>query len=228
MKLSREMVAFCDRLGHQFSRPELLVQALTHASMSSGVRGHNQRMEFVGDRVLNLVIAEALYQEDETASEGTLAPRYNALVRKEACAEIARAIDLGAVLRLGRSEMQSGGRRKDALLADALEAVIAAIYLDAGLEPARDLVLRLWGARIGAAETHVSNAKSELQEWAQARGMPPPRYIEVSRDGPPHAPQFTIEATLEDGRSARAQAGSKRNADQAAAAELYKKVTAHD
>lgn len=224
MKLSRELADFCDRIGHRFAKPDLLIQAITHASMSSGVRGHNQRLEFVGDRVLNLVIAEALFQDDPTASEGTLAPRYNALVRKETCAEIARAIDLGAVLKLGRSEMQSGGRRKDALLGDATEAVIAAIYFDAGLEAARAFVLTHWGARIKAADSHVSNSKSELQEWAQGRAMATPIYSEVSREGPPHAPQFVIEVALQDGRSAQARAGSKRAAEQAAAAALFQKV----
>jgi ribonuclease-3 len=161
MKISRELEAFAARLGHRFADPALLVQAVTHPSMAAGTGGHNQRLEFLGDRVLNLLIAEALFKADVQAAEGTLAPRYNALVRKETCAEIARGLDLGAVLKLGRSEMQSGGRRKDALVADALEAVLAAVYLDAGLDAARDIVLRLWGDRIVKAETHVSNAKSE-------------------------------------------------------------------
>ena len=226
MKLSKDLSEFCDRIGHRFATPDLLIQAITHASMSSGVRGHNQRLEFVGDRVLNLVIAEALFKDDPTASEGTLAPRYNALVRKETCAEIARAMDLGAVLKLGRSEMQSGGRRKDALLADALEAVIAAIYFDAGLEAARAIVLTHWGDRVKTAEAHVSNSKSALQEWAQGLGMVTPVYTEVSREGPPHAPQFVIEVTLSDGRAATARAGSKRAAEQAAAAALFQKVNA--
>ncbi len=228
MKLGRELDGFCRRLGHRFANPDLLIQALTHPSMSSAARGHNQRLEFLGDRVLNLTIAEALYREDTSASEGTLAPRYNALVRKETCAEIAREIDLGEVLKLGRSEMQSGGRRKDALLGDALEAVIAAIYLDAGPDVAREVVLRLWGDRIGKAETHVNNAKSDLQEWAQARGLPTPRYVEMSREGPPHAPQFRIAAILEDGRRAEAEGGNKRQAEQQAAATLLQQVMTDD
>ncbi len=217
MKLSRELTAFAGRLGHDFADPWLLLHALTHASTAPGRGGDNQRLEFLGDRVLNLVIAEALFAADESASEGMLAPRYNALVRKETCAEIARTLELGEVLKLGRSEMQSGGRRKDALLGDAMEAVIAAVYLDAGLEKARALVLRHWGSRIEAAETHVQNAKSDLQEWAQARGLPVPRYIEIAREGPPHAPVFTVEARLEDGRAARATGTSKRVAEQSAA-----------
>ncbi|KPP90568.1 MAG: ribonuclease III Rnc [Rhodobacteraceae bacterium HLUCCA08] len=224
MKLSAELRDFAGRLGHDFARPDLLVRALTHPSMG-GTRGDNQRLEFLGDRVLGLVLAEALYQADAEAAEGQLAPRYNALVRKETCAEVARQIDLGAVLKLGRSEMKSGGRRKMALLGDAMEAVIAAVYLDAGFAAARDMVLRLWGPRIDAVDADARDAKTALQEWAQARGAPPPAYVEVARTGPDHAPQFTIEVRLQDGRSARAEAGSKRAAEQAAAAALLAEVS---
>src|SRR6056297_3809604 len=127
MKLSGELKAFQTRLGHEFTDPALLVRAVTHSSMSSPTRDDNQRLEFLGDRVLGLVMAEALLEHDRGASEGQLAPRFNALVRKETCAEVAREIDIGAVLKLGRSEMLSGGRRKMALLGDAMEAVIAAV-----------------------------------------------------------------------------------------------------
>ena len=145
MKLSAELRAFATGIGHDFRNPELLIRAVTHASMSSVTRSDNQRLEFLGDRVLGLVMAEALLSADGKASEGQLAPRFNALVRKEACADVAREIGIGAVMKLGRSEMMSGGRRKEALLGDAMEALIAAVYLDAGFEAARALVLRLWG-----------------------------------------------------------------------------------
>jgi ribonuclease III len=144
--------------------------AVTHASLGSPNRPDNQRLEFLGDRVLGLVMAEALLAADPDAREGQLAPRYNALVRKETCAEVARELGLGDVLRLGRSEMLSGGRRKEALLGDAMEAVIAAVHLDAGFEAARELVLRLWGARVARAETTPRDAKTALQEFVQARG----------------------------------------------------------
>ena len=121
MKLSGELTALCDRIGYRFSDPELLVRAMTHASVGSPTRPDNERLEFLGDRVLGLVMAEAVLDADGVASEGQLAPRYNALVRREMCAEVARDIDLGAALRLGRSEMMSGGRKKDALIANALE-----------------------------------------------------------------------------------------------------------
>jgi len=214
------MAAFQARLGHEFSDPALLVRALTHSSMSSPNRDDNQRLEFLGDRVLGLVMAEALLAHDGAATEGQLAPRFNALVRKEACADVAREVDLGTVLKLGRSEMLSGGRRKLALLGDAMEAVIAAVYVDAGFEAARAMVLRLWGGRIGAVKEDARDAKTALQEWAQARGLPPPDYGETARSGPDHAPVFTIEARLESGEQASATAGSKRQAEQAAARAL--------
>jgi len=220
MKLSGDLKAFEARLGHRFSRPELLIRALTHASMSGPGRDDNQRLEFLGDRVLGLVMAEAMLERDRDAAEGQLAPRFNALVRKETCAEVAREIDLGAVLKLGRSEMLSGGRRKQALLGDAMEAVIAAVYRDAGFAAARAVVLGLWGARIDTVEHDARDPKTSLQEWAQARGLPPPDYLEIARSGPDHAPEFTIEARLGDGRSTRATAGSKRQAEQAAARAL--------
>jgi ribonuclease-3 len=223
MKLSAELAAFSKRLGHEFGQVELLVRALTHPSISSPNRSNNQRLEFLGDRVLGLVMAEALFSKDKTAAEGVLAPRYNALVRKETCAEVAKAIDLGEVLKLGRSEQKSGGRRKEALLADALEAVIAAVYLDAGFEPAREVVLRLWGSRIDQVEDDARDAKTSLQEWAQARGQKPPVYTEVGRDGPDQ-PTFTIQVALASGETAQATAGSKRLAEQAAAKTLLTKV----
>ncbi len=220
MKPSADLQAFGARLGHEFRRPELLVRALTHASISGPSRPDNQRLEFLGDRVLGLVMAEALLAADKGATEGQLAPRFNALVRKETCADIAREIDLGSVLKLGRSEMMSGGRRKEALLADAMEAVIAAVYVDAGFDAARAVVLRLWGGRIRSVEADARDAKTALQEWAQARGLAPPSYAEVAREGPDHAPVFTIEARLSNGACARATAGAKRQAEQTAARKL--------
>ncbi|WP_371225489.1 ribonuclease III [Roseovarius sp. 2305UL8-3] len=226
MKLSAELSGFQARLGHVFTQPRLLVRAVTHASMSSPTRADNQRLEFLGDRVLGLVMAEALLELDPDATEGQLAPRFNALVRKETCAEVAREIDLGAVLKLGRSEMMSGGRRKQALLGDAMEAVIAAVYRDAGFEVARDMILRLWGTRVSSVKDDARDAKTSLQEWAQARGLQPPSYVETARSGPDHAPQFTIEARLDNGASVTATAGSKRLAEQAAARALLEQLDA--
>ncbi len=226
MKLSATSLAFAKRLGHDFAQPELLHRALTHSSLSSATRADNQRLEFLGDRVLGLVIAEALLADDLEAVEGQLAPRLNALVRKETCAEVASEIDLGAALMLGRSETLSGGRRKNTLLGDAMEAVIAAVFIDSGYEKSRDLILRLWGERISKAEESAVDPKSSLQEWAQARKMPPPEYIEIERSGPDHAPVFVIEARLQNGKKSRATATSKRAAQQAAATALLNELEA--
>ena len=224
MKLSRELTEFCARLGHEFARPELITRALTHSSLSSATRPDNQRLEFLGDRVLGLVMAEAVLEHDAEAKEGTLAPRFNALVRKETCADVAREIELGAVLRLGKSEMSTGGRRKTALLGDAMEAVIAAVYMDAGFEAARAVVLRLWGGRVAGVAEDARDAKTALQEWAQARGMAPPVYSEVARSGPDHAPVFRVAAELSDGTLAEAEGRVKRQAEQAAARALLDRL----
>ncbi|MEM9320377.1 MAG: ribonuclease III [Pseudomonadota bacterium] len=224
MNLSADLRAFSGRLGHEFASPELLHRALTHGSMSSPTRPDNQRLEFLGDRVLGLVIAEAVLARDPDATEGHLAPRLNALVRKETCAEVARSIDLGAVLKLGKSEQMSGGRRKQALLGDAMEAVIAAIYLDAGYATARAVVLRLWGARVDTVKDDARDAKTALQEWAQARGQRPPRYRELGRTGPDHSPVFVIEVALDSGETARAEARAKRAAEQEAAKALLQRL----
>ena len=227
MKISAELRAFSDRLGHEFSRPELLQRALTHGSISTATRPDNQRLEFLGDRVLGLTIAEALFKTDRAATEGQLAPRYNALVKGETCAAIAREIGLGDVLKLGRSEMLSGGRRKEALLADAMEAVLAAIYLDAGLEAARTVILRLWAERLKNVDQDARDAKTALQEWAQANGMTPPRYVQTARTGPDHAPEFEITVRLDDGREAVATGkGTKRSIEQAAAQALLDRIEA--
>jgi ribonuclease-3 len=224
VKLSKELISFSERIGHSFSRPEVLVRAVTHASRSSPTRPDNQRLEFLGDRVLGLVMAEALLEADPRASEGQLAPRFNALVRKETCAEVAREVGVGEVLKLGRSETMSGGRRKEALLGDGMEAVIAAVYRDGGFEAAKNVVLNLWGDRIREVDHDARDPKTSLQEWAQARRMPPPAYIEVSRRGPDHEPVFRIRVELDSGEFAESDGRNKRLAEQAAAKALLESV----
>ena len=220
MKKSESIRFFEQRLGYEFSDVSLLIEALTHSSIASESRKDNQRLEFLGDRVLGLVMAEALLEIDQFASEGTLAPRFNALVRKEACAEVARHIDLGGVLKIGRSEMLSGGRRKDALLGDGMEAVIAAIYKDGGFEVAKRTITELWGDRIKNVKGDARDAKTMLQEWAQARGQNPPKYEIMSQSGPDHAPEFLVKVLLDSGETADSTAGSKRQAEQMAAKSL--------
>lgn len=215
---------FSERLGHRFKDEGLLRQALTHASSASKKDHDNQRLEFLGDRVLGLVIAQALFEVDPKAREGQLAPRFNALVRKEACADVAEEIDLGEALMLGRSEMRSGGRRKVALLGDAMEAVIAAVFLDSGFDTAQAMILRLWGNRIYTAEARAADPKSTLQEWAQARGLPTPIYSDISRSGPDHQPVFNVEVSLTNGISAQGEAASKKAAQVQAASALLAKI----
>ena len=224
MKLSKELISFSEKIGHKFSRPDILLRAVTHASRSSPTRPDNQRLEFLGDRVLGLVMAEALLEADPEATEGQLAPRFNALVRKETCAEVAREVGVGNVLKLGRSETMSGGRRKEALLGDAMEAVIAAVYRDAGFEAAKSVILKLWGDRIREVDHDARDPKTSLQEWAQARGMSPPAYIEVSRSGPDHEPVFRIRAELQSGEFAESEGRNKRLAEQAAAKALLASI----
>ena len=224
MKKSKAIRSFEQRLGYDFSNLSLLVEALTHSSIASDFRKDNQRLEFLGDRVLGLVMAEALLEIDQTAPEGTLAPRFNALVRKETCAEVARQIELGGVLKIGRSEMLSGGRRKDALLGDGMEAVIAAIYKDGGFEIAKTIIIKLWGDRIKNVKVDARDAKTMLQEWAQARGQNPPNYEVISRSGPDHAPDFLVKVILASGETSEAMAGSKRQAEQMAAKALLQKI----
>jgi len=216
--------ALREALGHRFADPDLLDRALTHPSVASSARPDNQRLEFLGDRVLGLVIAEALLEAYPGEAEGGLAPRLNALVRRETLAEIAAEIELGRHLRLGRSENVSGGRRKAAILADAMEAVIAALYLDGGMDTARTFIRRHWADRITAADEAPTDAKTALQEWAQGHGLAPPAYAEIARSGPDHAPIFTIRATLETGAAATGEASSKKQAEQAAAAALLAEV----
>ncbi len=219
-----DIARFSEVIGHDFKDVGLLEEALTHASFNSAVSRDNQRMEFLGDRVLGLVVAGKLLDDDPDAVEGILAPRLNAMVRKEACAEIAAEIGLGVLMRMGRSEMQSGGRRKTAILGDAMEAVIAAVFIDGGFDAARHMILRLWQDKFSQAPQLSGDPKTELQEWAQARKMQPPEYKEKSRRGPDHAPLFVVEARLENGLHAEAEARSKRAAQQSAAEQLLQSI----
>ena len=222
--LSAHAERLSERLGVPVLATPVLDEALTHPSASSRARPDNQRLEFLGDRVLGLVMAEALFARFPRAEEGVLAPRYNALVRKETCAEVAAELEIGPMLRLGRSETMAGGRRKTAILGDAMEAVIAAIYLDSGMDAARRAILTAWGDRPAAAAATPTDAKTALQEWAQARGLAPPVYPELAREGPDHAPVFTVAARLGGHEDAVASAPSKRAAQQAAAAELLARL----
>ena len=210
------------KLGYKFKNPELLERALTHASVRGGkvARFDNERLEFIGDRVLGLAIAEALNGQYPDASEGELARRYNRLVRGEACAKVARNIGLGTHLILSDSEADSGGRNKTTILADAAEALLGAVFIDGGFEKARAVVHKLWQDQSEPVPEVAVDAKSALQEWAQGQGLALPRYTVVARKGPDHAPRFTAEVLIAGRAPAQGEGASKRIAEQAAASAL--------
>lgn len=212
------LAALAEVIGYRFRDRSLAVQALTHASaVVGGGQPTYQRLEFLGDRVLGLVIAEILYNEFPDADEGELSRRLAALVRRETCADAARDIGLGEYVMLSEGEAQTGGRRKEAILGDVCEAVIGAIYLDGGHEPARQFIERNWSGRISDDSPRLKDAKTSLQEWAHAKGYGQPAYHIVSRTGPDHAPLFTISVTLQGLEPAESTGSSKRVAEQAAA-----------
>jgi ribonuclease-3 len=213
------------RLGYAFKDRTLLKKALTHASVrqASIKRRDNERLEFLGDRVLGLAVAELLSEVYPTASEGDLARLYNRLVRGGTCAEVARALDLGAALVLSESEAGSGGREKETILADASEALLGAIFLEAGYAKAREIVRAHWGIKLQGTPAEAADAKSALQEWAQGQGLDLPQYVEVDRQGPDHRPRFTAEVRIKGRKPARGEGASKRAAEQAAASALLER-----
>jgi ribonuclease-3 len=220
-RIKQPQHALAAALGHRFDDPSLLSRALTHGSAdASGTATDYQRLEFLGDRVLGLLIAELLFRYYPHATEGELATRFNAHVRREALAEVARELDLGEHLVLGQGEAQAGGRDKDAILADSCEALIAALYLDGGLPAARALVERLWAERVSAQDAVPRDPKTQLQEWSQSKGHGLPDYVETTRQGPPHAPVFTVEVRVGTREPAIGHGRSKREAEREAAAAL--------
>ncbi|MEF3081701.1 ribonuclease III [Luteimonas sp. SMYT11W] len=203
--------------GHVFRDPELLIQALTHRSAGAP---HNERLEFLGDAVLGALVAESLYARWPNADEGTLTRARAELVRESSLAAVARELDLGARLVLGPGELKSGGHRRDSILSDALEAVIAAVYLDAGLDTCREVVLPLFEkTMVALASGRVSkDAKTRLQEWLQGRQKALPVYELLSESGEEHAKTFLVRCALNDaGLAAEGQGSSRRAAEQQAA-----------
>ena len=213
---------------HTFGNPRLLYEALTHGS-AGDEHGHNyERLEFLGDRVLSLVVAELLYRHFPDEPEGKLARRSAALVRRDALAEVAGEIGLGPFLVLSRGEDDSGGRENPSLLADVCEAVIAALYLDGGLPVAVRFIERYWQPMMSRSRTPPTDAKTALQEWLQGRGEPLPVYQIVERAGPDHAPVFTIEVAAGDTHTAVGSGGNRRVAEQEAAKALLKVLGVND
>ncbi len=213
-----------ETLGHFFSDRDLLARALTHASALNGADAARtyQRLEFLGDRVLGLVVADLLVDRFPDASEGDLSQRLSRLVSREACTDIAREWELATFLRVG------GGQRgrspaTPSVLADACEAVIGAVYRDGGLEAARRTIERHWLKRIECMSGPLRDAKTALQEWAHQRGVETPSYAEVARSGPDHAPEFEIEVSLGPVAPERGRGRSKREAEQEAAAAVLRR-----
>lgn len=214
------------RIGYRFRDTDLIKRALSHKSIinDDALAKSNERLEFVGDRVLGLVTATMLQRAFPDADEGELHRRHRTLVRKDTCADVARELELGGFLLLGNSEVRSGGRSKQAILGDACEALIAAIYLDGGFDEAFKFVERHWRRRMEAADKPRRDAKSALQEWAQGEGMPPPIYDEAARSGPDHEPVFTVRVVISGLEPIEAAGRSKREAEQNSAALLLVKL----
>lgn len=208
-------------LGHVFKDPDLLITALSHPSLEAA--SNYQRLEFFGDRVLGLVIAEALYETFPAAGEGELSQRLHANVCKEALAGVALEIGLGPFIRLADAAAETGGRENPAILADVMEAIIGALYLDAGLEAAGQVIRSLWAARL-REKGLGKDAKTRLQEWLQGRGEAAPKYAIVGRRGPDHAPRFTVRAEADRLGCADGCGASRQAAEFAAAAALLKSL----
>ncbi len=215
-----------ETLGHRFADHASLERALTHSS-ASAARGSYERLEFLGDRVLGLLVADLLLRQFPEESEGALAKRFAYLVSGEILAQVARGIELGGYIAFSRGEADAGGGDNPAILADVMEAVIAALYRDGGLEAARGFVEPRWSPLVQADIQPPREPKTALQEWAQGRGLALPRYEEVGREGPAHDPRFFIKVVIDGKRgdlSAEGEGRSKRQAEQAAASELLARL----
>ena len=214
-----------ESLGYTFINSDLLVRALTHASATKSVQreGTYQRLEFLGDRVLGLVIADMLDEHFPDAPEGELSRRLARLVSGETCVEVAAEMQLEKFVRVNNSVQKSSGRATAGVLADACEAVLGAVYRDGGLAAARPVIERYWRPRLETMSGPLRDAKTELQEWAHRRGFDTPVYTETLRSGPDHAPEFEIEVSVGSAEPGRARGRSKREAEHEAAAQILRR-----
>ena len=211
-----------DRIGYVFRDRELLRHALTHAS-SRRKHDHYERLEFLGDRVLGLVIAEELFRNNPSEREGDMSARHSALVRGDACAEAGRGIGLGDFIVMGQSEMANGMHLKSGVIGDVMEALVAAIYLDGGLDEARHFVMRAWKQQLADGKRTIEkDAKTFLQEWVLSRALPIPSYRMISRTGPEHAPVFAVAVEVQGYAPVDGSGASKRQAEQDAAGKFLK------
>ncbi len=210
------------QIGHRFADQSLLTRALTHGSTQKH-KGDYQRLEFLGDRVLGLVIAEHLFRSFPALTEGELTPIHSGLVRAEACAAAGDTIGLSEIVIVGAGEKAKGVNLNRTVLGDVMEALVAAVYLDGGMETARAFVLRTWAELLKNPQAIVKDAKTYLQEWALARAYPIPNYRILSREGPEHEPVFVVAVEVKDHMPAEGSAKSKRGAEQEAAALFLKR-----
>ena len=225
------VAALVDRLGHVFRDPALLQRALTHSSVGEGggktsgkTPKDNERLEFLGDRVLGLLVADRLHNDFPDADEGELSSRLHALVDKHACGRVGARLKIGDALRLSPGETKSGGRRKEGLVSDAMEALLAAVYLDGGLDAARAVFDRAWAEELATpAPRALNNPKSTLQEWSQGKGRPLPTYRIVGQTGSDHAPTFTVEVSIEGVEPLTAPGRSRQDAEKAAATAMLQR-----
>ena len=221
---TRDLARLQDALGHRFANPDLLVRALTHASAVNGREEQTyQRLEFLGDRVLGLVVADMLVERFPDATEGDLSRVFHRLVSGETCAAVATELDLAKYVRMGKGPKKGTAWATPSVLGDVCEAVIGAVYSDGGLAAAKGLVARCWEPRIAATSEAHRDPKTELQEWAHRRGFDTPVYTETLRSGPDHAPSFEIEVRVGDVPPGRGRAGSKREAEQEAAENVLRR-----
>jgi ribonuclease III len=214
-----EFSALEDRLGRRFNDETLLARALTHSSLSGGVRKVRdlERLEFLGDRVLGLLTAEELWRRYPEFEEGDMAPRLNALVRKETCAKAALHFGIDEFIMMSEWEEGAGGRKKKAILGDVMEALLGALYIDGGLDAARIVYENYWTPNLEALSKSHRDAKTALQEWSQNKKLGTPDYNVLDADGPAHAPAFTIEVQVKGKKPARGEGASKRKAQMDAA-----------
>jgi ribonuclease-3 len=203
------------KLGYHFKNPKWATKALTHSS--TGNAKNYERLEFVGDRVLGLVMAEVLFTTFPDESEGGLAKRHSALVQGRTLADIAQEINLGEDVILSVAEREAGGAENENILADVMEALFAALYLDGGLEAVKEIIIKLWGDRVQTLKKAPQDPKTALQEWVQARGLPLPEYDVVNRQGPDHQPVFTVQVDVVGYAPVHAEGSSRRQAEKAAA-----------
>lgn len=219
--MSKSYGALSKALDYRFSNPDLLTAALTHSSAGSM---NNERLEFLGDAILSFTIAAELYRRYPAASEGELSRLRASLVKGETLAQLARAIDVGSQLNLGYGESKSGGHARDSTLADALEAIIGAVFLDGGLVPCQEFILSLYRQHFDALSpaTHLKDPKTRLQEYLQARKMPPPSYKVLTTSGDAHAQTFLVECIVGDDFLMQGAGSSRRKAEQEAAQKVLR------